>query len=90
MPLKFISNAGKVKMYRLGIIEESLDDKCILEKIKMFFSQRLEEVPEDTCSLWHTNEYHVPDNGLKGLLTALEQHIKFKWYILHSMKITFM
>ena len=72
----------EVKMYRLGIIEESIDDNRILEKAKQFFiSQRIEEVPEDTCPIWHTNEYHVLDDDLEDLLPVLEQHIKSTWYI---------
>ncbi|MFA6940242.1 MAG: hypothetical protein WCQ54_04565 [Clostridiaceae bacterium] len=78
-------------MYRLGIIEESIDDNRILEKAKQFFiSQRIEEVPEDTCPIWHTNEYHVPDDDLEDLLPVLEQHIKSTWYIHALMMIIFM
>lgn len=69
-------------MYRLGIIEESLDNQNILNIIKNFFClQRIEEVPEDEVSIWHTNEYHVPDSELMNLLPLLEEHIKPTWYI---------
>lgn len=69
-------------MYRLGVIEESLDNENILNVIKKFlYSQRIEEVPEDEVPIWHTNEYHVPDNELMGLLQLLEEHIKPTWYI---------
>lgn len=69
-------------MYRLGIIEESLDDPEILDKVKPFyFSQRIEEIPEDKYPIWHTNEYHVPDSEILNLLTHLEKHIKLTWYI---------
>lgn len=47
-------------MFRLGIIEESLENKEILEVLKPYFvSQYVENVPEDECPIWHTNEYHV-------------------------------
>ena len=69
-------------MYRLGIIEESLDNQNILDIIKKFFySQRIEKVPEDEVPIWHTNEYYVPDSDLINLLTLLEQHVKTTWYI---------
>lgn len=69
-------------MYRLGIIEESLDNKNILGMIKKFFySQRIEKVPEDDVPIWHTNEYHIPDREIIKLLTILEKHIKPTWYI---------
>lgn len=69
-------------MYQLGIIEESIDDKSILDAVKpFFFSGRIEEVPEDEVPIWHTNEYHVPDEKLVSLLPMLEKHIKPTWYI---------
>ena len=44
-------------MYRLGIIEESVDDKKILCGLTPYFiSQRMENVPEDECPIWHINE----------------------------------
>ena len=50
-------------MYRLGIIEESIDDRNILSDLFPYFvSQRIENVPEDECPVWHINEYHVAEN----------------------------
>lgn len=69
-------------MYRLGIIEESLDNQNILNVIKkLFYSQRIEEVEEDEVPIWHINEYHVPDSELVNILPLLEEHIKPTWYI---------
>jgi len=69
-------------MYRLGIIEESLDNQNILNVIKKFLhSQRIAEVPEDEVSIWHINEYHVPDSELVGFLPLLEKHVKPAWYV---------
>lgn len=69
-------------MYRLGIIEESLSNQEILNIVKKFFySQRIEEVPEDEVPIWHTNEYHVPDDKLMNLLPLLEEYINPTWYI---------
>ena len=69
-------------MYRLGVIEESLESLDALDVLKPFYiSQRLEEVPEDPSPIWHTNEYHVPDSQLIDLLPILEQQVKTTWYI---------
>ena len=39
-------------MLRLGIIEESLENKDILEILKSYFiSQYIENVPEDECPI---------------------------------------
>ena len=77
----FIINGG-LRMYKLGLIEESIDDKSILDAVKQFFfSGRIEEVPEDEVTIWHTNEYHVPDDKLASLLLMLQNHIKPTWYI---------
>jgi len=46
-----------------------------------FFSQRIEEVPEDASPIWHTNEYHVPNEKINDLLHILEQQVKPTWYI---------
>lgn len=52
-------------MFRLGIIEESMESKEILEVLKPYFiSQYIENVPEDECPVWHTNEYHVPEDRI--------------------------
>ena len=69
-------------MYRVGVIEESLESLDTLEVLKpFFFSQRIEEVPEDASPVWHTNEYHVPDDKITGLMPILEQQVKKTWYI---------
>lgn len=47
-------------MFRLGIIEESLEGKEALEVLKLYFITRyIENVAEDECPIWYTNEYHV-------------------------------
>lgn len=69
-------------MFRLGIIEESLKNNKILDIIEQyFFSQRIENVPEDEYPVWHTNEYHVPDEKLENLLENLKNEVKETWYI---------
>lgn len=69
-------------MYRLGIIEESLENQAVLELLaKYFVSQRIEHVPEDECPIWHTNEYCVPEELLKDILDVLKDSIKKTWYI---------
>ena len=69
-------------MFQLGIIEESLETSDILAVLgPFFFSQRLEEVPEDATPVWHTNEYHVPDEKINDLLPVLEHQVKPSWYI---------
>ncbi len=68
-------------MYRLGIIEESIDDRNILSDLAPYFvSQRIENMPEDECPVWHINEYHVPDDRIMGIADVLKQHIKETWY----------
>ena len=69
-------------MFRLGIIEESLENMGCLEALTPFlFSQRVEEVPDDSSPIWHTNEYHVPENQFRKLLPILERQVKATWYI---------
>lgn len=69
-------------MYKLGVIEESLENLETLETLKpYFFSQRIQEVPEDTSPVWHTNEYHVPEEKIADLLPLLERQVKKTWYI---------
>ena len=69
-------------MYRLGIIEESLESKEVLELIKpCFISQYIENVPEDECPVWHTNEYHVGEDKIYGLMDILKDALKETWYI---------
>lgn len=70
-------------MFRLGIIEESLQHEKTLELVKpYFFSQRIENVQEAGYpSIWHTNEYHVQDEKIIELLDYLKEEIKPTWYI---------
>jgi len=69
-------------MFRLGIIEESLESKDILENLKPYFiSQYVEKVPEDDCPIWHTNEYHVEEDKICELLDMLKDVLKMTWYI---------
>ncbi len=70
-------------MFRLGIIEESLQHETTLEFVKpYFFSQRIENVQEtEYPSIWHTNEYHVQDEKIRELLDYLKEEIKPTWYI---------
>ena len=68
-------------MFRLGIIEESLENTDILSILQpFFFSQRIEEAPEDVVAVWHINEYHVPEEDMVGLLPVLEAQVKQTWY----------
>lgn len=69
-------------MFRLGIIEESLKHEKALELVNQyFFSQRIENVPEDEYPIWHTNEYHVPAEKIVDLLDNLKEEVKLTWYI---------
>lgn len=69
-------------MFRLGIIEESLENKDILEILKPYFiSQYIENVPEDECPIWHTNEYHVDEDKICEFLDMLKDVLKPTWYI---------
>ncbi|MCL2189712.1 MAG: hypothetical protein FWC16_12115 [Defluviitaleaceae bacterium] len=69
-------------MFRMGVIEESLENAGVLDTLKPFFySQRLEEVLDDEFPLWHTNEYHVPDENINDLISILEQQVKLTWYV---------
>lgn len=68
-------------MYRLGIIEESIDNRDILRVLEPYFiSQRIESVPEDECPVWHINEYHVAENAIENIANMLKNHIKETWY----------
>lgn len=59
-------------MYKLGVIEECLADSAALENLKpYYFSQRIENVPEDTVPVWHTNEYHIPDEKIEDICKML-------------------
>lgn len=69
-------------MFRIGIIEESLEYVTTLELIKpYFFSQRIENVPNDEYPIWHTNEYHVPNESIEEMLNILKDEVKLTWYI---------
>lgn len=69
-------------MYKLGVIEESLADSAALGDLKpYYFSQRIENVPEDTVSVWHTNEYHIPDEKIEDICKMLSICILPTWYI---------
>jgi len=69
-------------MFRLGVIEESLEHNQVLNKLEPFlYSQRIENVPGDTEPVWHTNEYHVPDENVESILNFLSDEVKLRWYI---------
>ena len=69
-------------MFKLGIIEESLKSKKTLKIVKSyFFSQRIENVPDDEYPIWHINEYHVPDEKIEELLNILKDEVKLTWYV---------
>jgi hypothetical protein len=66
----------------MGVIEESLENSGVLDTLKPFFySQRLEEASGDEFPVWHTNEYHVPNEKIGDLISILEQQVKLTWYI---------
>lgn len=68
-------------MYRLGIIEESVDDRKILSDLASYLvSQRMENVSGDECPVWHVNEYQIPDNRIVKITDVLKQHVKKTWY----------
>jgi len=68
-------------MFRLGVIEESLESLDALAMLKpFFFSQRIEAVPTETPPVWHINEYRIPSGKIDGLLLALERQVKPTWY----------
>lgn len=69
-------------MFRLGVIEESLRDKNILGDLKpYFYSQRIENVPEDIVPIWHTNEYHLEEDALLRIMDKLQDNLLATWYI---------
>jgi hypothetical protein len=69
-------------MFRLGIIEESILHKEVLEIIQpYFFSQRMEHVPADEYPIWHINEYHIPEEKIIEFLDILKESIEIAWYI---------
>lgn len=69
-------------MFKLGIIEESISEKIILEELKPYlYSQRIEKVPEDECPIWHTNEYHIDDDNIENICELLKDFVLPTWYI---------
>lgn len=69
-------------MFTLGIIEESLDNKEILNHLQPYLhSQRTEHVPDDEYPIWHINEYHVPAEKMHTILNELKDNVKPTWYI---------
>nr|WP_294486934.1 hypothetical protein [uncultured Anaerosporobacter sp.] len=69
-------------MFRLGIIEESLKSEKTLNLVNpYFFSQRIEDVPDDEYPTWHINEYHVSDENIEELLNILKDDVKLTWYV---------
>lgn len=77
-------------VFTLGIIEESLENKEVLETLKIFlFKQRIQEVSTDENPLWHVYEYHVPDNEIEKLLQIFTDKIKQNYY-LHSFNDEFL
>lgn len=69
-------------MFKLGVIEESLKDKQLLQVFKPYiYSQRIENKPEDEYPIWHVNEYHVEDEKIEPLLDLLKDKLRETWYI---------
>lgn len=59
-----------------------MENKDILEVLKPYFiSQYVENVSEDECLIWHTNEYHVTKEKICELLDLLKDDLKTTWYI---------
>lgn len=54
----------------------------VLEELKpYFYSQRIENVPEDKCPVWHTNEYHIDDDNIQNICELLKDYVLPTWYI---------
>lgn len=69
-------------MYRLGIIEESLNDRNVLKEFEPFFiSRKTEVVPDDPSPVWHINEYEIPDEQVAAIAEQLRKIILPTWYI---------
>jgi hypothetical protein len=69
-------------MFQMGVIEESLENAGTLNILKPFYyNQKVEEVLGDEFPVWHTNEYHVPDEKINDLISVLEQQVKLTWYV---------
>ncbi|HHU92904.1 MAG TPA: hypothetical protein GXZ20_07175 [Halanaerobiaceae bacterium] len=69
-------------IYRCGSIEESLENKEILQELsKYLIKQRVQDMPEDTEKIWHINEYHLPKDIVETVCSRLQKLIKKSWYI---------
>lgn len=69
-------------MFRLGIIEESLKNRQILETLKPYlFLQKIQNNPEDEYPVWHVNEYRIDDKNIIDILEILKEYVKETWYI---------
>ena len=69
-------------MFKLGVIEESVSDRTVLEELKAYlYSQRIENVPEDEYPIWHTNEYHIDDDNIENICELLKDFVLPTWYI---------
>lgn len=70
-------------MLTLGIIEESLDNRAILQELKPYLrNRRIEQKPQGPVPLWHVNEYALPKAVVfTTLLPLLERHLLPSWYI---------
>lgn len=40
-----------------------------------------QNIPEDECPIWNTNEYHVEEDKICELLDMLKDVLKITWYI---------
>jgi hypothetical protein len=68
--------------YICGIIEESLIDQSVLNKIKKYLKKtRIEKRKNEKPSEWHVNEYHLPFSVFEKIKIELETNTKKEWYI---------
>ena len=68
-------------LFRLGVVEESLKDRNVLEAAASYFAdQRIERVEGDEIPLWHVDEFRLPEQELQKLLEPLAQAMKPTWY----------
>lgn len=69
-------------MFRMGIIEESLEDSRVLKKLEEYLVlQRVENVPGDEYPIWHINEYHIPEQNIWEVLDMFKDQVRKTWYI---------
>lgn len=69
-------------MYRLGIIEESLNNKQVLRALEPYIvNRRTECIPDDPSPVWHINEYEIPDEQVAAIAEQLRKSILPTWYI---------